>query len=113
MPYEFTPDGFNAFSADILAAEGDQATLTSVLADMQGTFVESVASKQAADTDIQKIREENNRLLEKNAQLFLRVGQQINAENGFGGSPQPKPEEKPLSTAEYMNNYFLKLKGGK
>ena len=108
MPYAFNPDGYSEFSGAILAAEGDQATLTSVLADMQGTFVEGVAAQAALQADYDRLKAENDRLLTANSQLFLRVGQQINRENGFNGTYEQE-EEKPMGTAEYMKKYFDSL----
>lgn len=109
MPYEFNPEGYSEFSSAILSANGDQATLTSVLADMQGTFVESVAAQQAMQQDYDRLKAENDRLLAANSKLFLRVGQQINSENGFRTGDQADKEEKPPSTREYMHNYFKSL----
>ena len=82
MPYDFTPDGFSKFTEAVIGAEGDQATVSTLQADMQGTFIESVASQQSLQNDMQNLRSENNRLLEANSKLFLKVGQQINQENG-------------------------------
>lgn len=106
MPYDFTPEGFSQFSEAIVNAEGDQATITSLLADMQGTFVEAVAASQAMTGDMERIQAENARLLDANSKLFLRVGQQINQENGFKVT---KEAPKQLSTSQYMTDYFAKL----
>ena len=110
MPYEFTPDSYSQFSEAIVKAQGDQATISTVLADMQGTFVEAVAAAQASAVDMEKIKAENTRLIEANSKLLLRVGQQINQENGFQVLTQ-QPKQK--STAQYMQDYFDKLDGRK
>ena len=38
MPFEFTTDDWNEFTKKVLEANGDQATLTTLLSDMQDTL---------------------------------------------------------------------------
>lgn len=103
MPFEFTPESYRDFSEQIINAGGDQATLTSVLADMQGTFTDQIAlaTKQAAD--VEAITAENERLKTSNMELFLRVGanQQQNNQQS-----QQQETETTMDTKSYMENYF-------
>lgn len=105
MAYEFNVDDFRQFSEDIIKAEGDQATLTTILADMQGTFTDAVALAVKNSEDLSRINEENNRLKDANRELFLRVGTKVAEEAGV----ITKSEDPPLKTAEFMSSYFKKL----
>lgn len=103
MPYSFTQEDYNKFSEDIIAAGGDQATLTTLLADMGGTVTDAIA-KDIADTEkVTSVTAENERLKKANMDLFLRVGSPVQT-----GQPEPEPE-KPITTAEYMKKYFDSL----
>ena len=42
--YEFTQDSFRQFSEDIIAAGGDQATLTTILSQMQDVIVDNIGA---------------------------------------------------------------------
>lgn len=107
MPFELTPEGYQDFSTKILEAEGDQATLTSLLADMQTTFTDAIA-KDASNTEkVTTVEAENERLRKANMDLFLRVGSQMN--KGGESGQQQEPEKKVQSTKDYMNSYFEKL----
>ena len=105
MPYAFTPEDFSKFSDDVIKAEGDQATLTSLLADMQGTITDAIAKDVAATEKLETTEKENERLRKANMDLFLRVGKSVNPEE-----TKPKPEEKPKDTAAYMREYFERNK---
>lgn len=110
MAYEFTQDSYRQFSEAIIQANGDQATLTTILSDMQDTFTKSIADLAATTKLNEDIGKENDRLKQANMDLFLRIGtpQEPNA-------PKGEPE-KPMSTKDYMASYFEKLdnaKGGK
>lgn len=109
MAYEFTLDSFRTFSDDIIGANGDQATITSRLADMQDAFTDSIARLTKAEHDAEEIGKENERLRQANLDLFLRVGESAR-------TPQvennPKDEHQ-QSTAEYMQSYFDKLEDKK
>lgn len=104
MPYEFTPEGFNQFSEDVLKAEGDQATLTTLLADMQGTITEAIAKDRVNQQTVDTVTAENTRLRAANMTLFLRVG--ADARDGDKEQPNEQEEEKPMDTADYMREYF-------
>lgn len=108
MPYEFTAEEFNRFSEDIIKAGGDQASVTSLLADMQGTITEAIAKGMKDSEQVTTITQENERLRKANMDLFLRVGSQ--AVEQTGGKPKDKGDdpEKPVSTKDYMKNYFEK-----
>lgn len=103
MTYELTQDSFRRFSEDILAANGDQATLTTLLSDMQDTVYKGIADLAATNEANSNITKENERLKTANMDLFLRLGtpQEVNA-------PAAEPQ-KPMSTKEYMEQYFAKL----
>lgn len=108
MPYEFTVEGFNAFSEDILKAEGDQATLTTLLADMNGTITDAIAKDVAATKEVETVTAENDRLRKANMTLFLRVGEKVDTEQNKSNGNKDG-EENPLSVDNYMKNYFDSL----
>lgn len=109
MPYAFTQDDYRSFQDAILAAEGDQATLTSILADMQTTFTESMALVETTKQENAAIAAENERLKTTNMSLFQQIGEQAKRLNS---GPQPiadddEPEYKDVDS--YMSSYFEKL----
>ena len=107
MPYSFTAEDFNKFSEDIIKAEGDQATLTSLLADMNGTITEAIAKDIANAEKVTTVTAENDRLRKANMDLFLRVGQVAESPS----KPKQDEVEKPdiPATQSYMESYFEKL----
>lgn len=103
MPFDFTVDAFRDFSDQVLKANGDQATLTSLLADMQGTYTDQLALAAKQQDDVEKITAENERLKATNMELFLRVGtsqQELNQQK-----PNKEPEQE-MDTKAYMEAYF-------
>lgn len=104
MPYDFTSDDFKKFSEDIIQADGDQATITTILADMQTTVFDAIGDSLNKAKELQKIQDENARLLKANMDLFLRTGTQ---------KPEEKDKEvedkKDLTTSDYMESYFNKI----
>lgn len=112
MPYAFTQEDFRKFQDDVIKAGGDQATLTSLLSDMQTTFTESMALVETTKNENEAITAENGRLKDSNMKLFLQVGEQAKAmqtgkpESPLGGE---EPESKFQSADEYMQAYFEKL----
>lgn len=112
MPFDFTADGYREFSQAIINANGDQATITSVLADMQDTFVDNIALVTKQTEEVDKITEENNRLRESNMSLYLRVGEQAKQKLGGSTGEGEQEEEAPASVKDYMSTYFKKLKEG-
>lgn len=102
MPFDFTQDAFRDFSDQVLKAEGDQATLTSLLADMQGTYTEQLALAAKQTQDMEKINAENERLKATNMELFLMVG----ANKQQTTQPQDPEPDKDMDTAAYMEKYF-------
>lgn len=110
MPYAFTQEDYRKFQEEIIAAGGDQATLTSVLADMQATFTESMALVQTTKEENAAILSENERLKASNMQLFLRVGEQAKQQQ-IGTQQQSDPDSPKYRDAdEYMADYFKNLK---
>lgn len=98
MAYEFTVDSFREFSDHVLAGGGDQATLTTVLADMQNVFTDNVALQAKQVQDIEALQKENKRLKEANMELFLRIGSQAQD----GSEPGPQPEPQPVGVDGYL-----------
>ena len=113
MPYDFNQEGYRQFQEDILAADGDQATLTSVLAAMQQTFTESFALVETNKTEMEAIKKENERLVESNMGLFLQIGEQAKKiQDKQVQKPLAGIEEPPKQTVrEYMNDFFNKTGG--
>ena len=107
MPYEFTQDGYRDFSEKIIAAGGDQATVTSILADMQDTINDNIGKLTKLTEDNKTITAENDRLRNANMDLFLRIGSQ-NPEGGAGGQNQMQEDTKPVTISEYMDSLFNK-----
>lgn len=106
MPYNFTAEDFNKFSEDILKAEGDQATLTSLLADMNGTITDAIAKDVANTEKVDTVTAENKRLRDANMQLFLRVGQVVDKQDK---ETSKEDDEKPHGIDDYMQSYFEKI----
>lgn len=107
MPYDFTADSFKKFQEDVIKAEGDQATLTTLLADMQGTFVEAIAKDATMTDKVSVVTAENERLRNANMELFLRVGQKAADDAGVSGRNQ-EPEEPAVGVHDFLKSYFDK-----
>lgn len=106
MAYEFTPEGYTQFTNDILAANGDQATLTGYLSDMQETISTQLTTTADNTAKINALTAETERLREANKKLFFRVGQSISGDV----LAAPAKEEHKETTSEYMNKYFERIK---
>lgn len=105
MPFSFTQEDFRDFSDKVLQAEGDQATLTSLLADMQGTYVDQLALHTKQEDEMKQIKEENERLKATNMELFLRVGQSVQEKQSQSST---EPDEDEMDVEKYMENYYKK-----
>lgn len=81
MPYEFTVEDYNKFTQDIIESGGDQAVMSTLLADMQATFLEAVASNATLSQDNEIVKTENERLKNANMDLMYRLGQKAIEEN--------------------------------
>lgn len=111
MPYTFSAEDFSKFMNDVLKANGDQATLTSLLSDMQGTVSDAIISSQQDKADVERITTENNRLREANFNYFNQIGE-FNKNRASTEKPKadPDPDESEESgTEEYMASYFKRL----
>lgn len=104
MPYDFTQDGFRQFSEAVIAAGGDQATLTTILADMQTTYEANIGNLANASKTIEDTSKENERLRKANMDLFLRIG----ADPKEKPAQTQEPETPPMDCAQYMEKYFEK-----
>lgn len=107
MPYGFNTDDFNKFSQDIINAGGDQATLTTLLSDMQTTFTENIAKGVSDAADIKRLSDENERLRTANMELFLRVGEYQKTKTGEPSAPAQDADE--VGVDGFMQSYFEKL----
>lgn len=105
MPYEFNEENWRKFSEDILAAGGDQATLTSVLADMGDTFITGVNTAEQTRSENESVRQENARLKDANMNLFLRVGEQ-QALKDKDKQDKVKDTEHGHAVDSYLDNLF-------
>ena len=106
MPFEFTDEGWRQFSEQILAANGDQATLTSVLSDMGDTFMTGINTNNTTQNENESIKAENQRLKDANMSLFLRVGEQ---QSGKGTKDKdPEPAEHGHAVDGFLANLFKK-----
>ena len=105
MPYDFTSDGYEQFSQAIIGAGGDQATLTSILSDMQTTFTDNIAQGINNTKELDTVKAENERLRKANMDLFLRVGEQQREKTGEQKPPKQEDSEQP-STQSLMDKYF-------
>lgn len=110
MPYAFTPEDYSRFQSEVLEADGDQATLTSILSDFQDTFTQSYAQVNTVNADNARIMAENNRLKQTNMELFQRIGTPVTQVN------QQKEEEveesKYKNVDEYMQDFFSTKRKG-
>lgn len=110
MPYEFTQEDFSKFSTDIIGAGGDQATLTSLLADMSGTYTDAIAKAIADGKRLEDVTAENERLKEANMALFLRVGEKDSEKLPQNNQqPQHETDDGKTATQSYMEQYFTSL----
>ena len=109
MAYEFTVDSYRTFSDDVINANGDQATITSRLADMQDAFTNSIGRLTKAEQDAESLKQENERLRQANLDLFLRIGESAKPST----ANPPADEDVVDGVDEYMNKFFDKLEGKK
>lgn len=101
--YVFTQDSFRQFSEDIIAAGGDQATLTTILSQMQDVIVDNIGVLQKTQQTADSVAKENERLKSANMDLFLRIGTQ--AEAIERNKPDNVPAE-PVGVDDYLKNLF-------
>lgn len=118
MPYEFTQEDYSKFSQDIINAGGDQATLTSVLADMSGTVVDAIAKASVDTQKLNDITAENERLKSANMELFLRVGAKdseklAGTNKGQANDETPAEDDGRTPTQSYMERFFASLDNNK
>lgn len=104
MPFEFNEDAWNDFTQQILNAQGDQATLTSVLTDMGDTFTTAINTTRQTQENANKVQEENTRLKEANMNLFLRIGEQQTGRE----LDKQDPVEKGHNVDNFLTNFFTK-----
>lgn len=105
MPYEFTTEAWEKFTQDIFGANGDQATLTTVMADMGDTFTAGITTSGENQRNYERISAENERLKTANMNLFLRVGEQTKQEH-TGGGEKEREVEPGHAVDSFMDNLF-------
>lgn len=111
MPYAFTQEDYIKFQEDVLGANGDQATISTVLADMQGTITESLAMVESTKSANEELTAENTRLKESNITLLRKVGENALSIQAPRQQIYEDDEPKYRDADEYMQAYFNK--GGK
>ena len=73
MAYEFTQDSFRQFSEEVISAGGDQATLTTLLSQMQDVIIDNIGKMEQLTQNNENVTKENGRLKSANMDLFLRM----------------------------------------
>lgn len=111
MPYAFTQEDYIKFQEDVLGANGDQATISTLLADMQGTITESLAMVESTRSANEELTAENTRLKESNITLLRKVGENALSIQVPRQQIYEDDEPKYRDADEYMQAYFNK--GGK
>lgn len=106
MPFEFTTDAWNEFTKQVIEANGDQATLTTLMSDMQDTFTTGITTQSELDKTNKSLTEENKRLKEANMSLFLRVGEQKQDNSNPEKTGEPKTGEEGHAVDKYLDNLF-------
>lgn len=101
MSYEFTPDGFNKFSDDIISANGEQGAITSYLNDMRDTMMQNIAQYETMTGEVNKVTEENKRLMAYNMDLYKQLGEK--SQENF------TEKEKPLERGKNLDAYLSKF----
>lgn len=108
MPYAFTQEDYLKFQDDVLGANGDQATLTTLLADMQSTITDSLALVESTKSANTELTAENSRLKESNINLLRRVGENALAIQTPRQEVYDDDEPKYADADAYMQAYFNK-----
>lgn len=101
MPYEFNPESFTAFTSDILAANGDQATITDHIGEMADVITSAYAEMTKVREEMKSVELERDRLKDTNSRLIMRVG--AFSENSVDARP---PVSEKISVRDYMDEYF-------
>lgn len=104
MAYEFTAEDFNKFTEDIIASNGDQAQMSTILADMQGTLVENIGIRATLEKNAEDYKSENDRLKSANMELMMRLGQKAMADSNE--SDKAKPKERGQNVDSFLDDYF-------
>lgn len=101
MPYEFSPESFTTFTSDILAANGDQATITDHIGEMADVITSAYAEINRIKDEMKTLESERDRLKDTNSRLILRVG-------AFSDNVVDKGSYSPekISVRDYMDEYF-------
>lgn len=101
MAYEFSPESFTTFTSDILAANGDQATITDHIGEMADVITSAYAEINRIKDDMKTLESERDRLKDTNSRLILRVG--AFSDNAVDARP---PVSEKISVRDYMDEYF-------
>jgi hypothetical protein len=75
------PEEFQAKTAEILANLGDQAKVSTILAELKEDYDKESAEKTTVKNTAEKLTADNEKLRQANMSLFLKVGDQKPTEN--------------------------------
>lgn len=92
-----TMDEWNELTRNIITNAGDPAQLTSMLNQATEAFSEEMTNRINNDEQLNKFKEENERLRSANLDLFLKLGDQAKDKvpnGGPGQPPKPSAEER-------------------
>lgn len=106
MSFDFTTDSWSDFTKQVIESKGDQATLTTLLSDMQDTFTTGITTQTELDKTNKSLKEENGRLKEANMALFLRVGEHKKDSQEPEKSGEPKPGEEGHAVDKFLDNLY-------
>jgi hypothetical protein len=103
MAYEFTQDSFREFSEAVISAGGDQATLTTLLSQMQDVIIDNIGKMEQLTQSNENVTKENERLKSANMDLFLRIGSQA---EGIENKSKETPKDDPVGVDDFLKNLY-------
>lgn len=103
MAYEFTQDSFRQFSEEVISAGGDQATLTTLLSQMQDVIIDNIGKMEQLTQNNESVTKENERLKSANMDLFLRIGSQAEV---IENKAKETTKEEPVGVDDFLKNIY-------
>lgn len=103
MAYEFTQDSFREFSEAVISAGGDQATLTTLLSQMQDVIIDNIGKMEQLTQNNENVTKENERLKSANMDLFLRIGSQAEA---IENKAKETTKEEPVGVDDFLKSIY-------